>query len=64
MKYGELEILIDKYLNGTATEAEIKIVDDWYHSFDNNQGFSDNLSQKEIQVFLKSAYSSLEKKLD
>jgi len=31
----EVEI-INKYLEGKASDDEIKQVDDWYHSFDSN----------------------------
>lgn len=33
-----LLILIDRYLNGEATPAEILEVDDWYRSFDTAEG--------------------------
>lgn len=64
MKHRKVELLIDKYLEGTATAAEMKIVDAWYDSFDKAPGLSAAFSQKEIEAFLKSAYSRLENKLD
>ena len=29
-----MAVLIEKYLDGVATPEEIKLVDEWYHSFD------------------------------
>ena len=59
-----MELLINKYLEGTATEAEIKVVDEWYDSFEKAPGFSDTFSQKEIETFFENAYGKLKIKLD
>lgn len=39
-----LKELLDKYLEGTATEEEIRVVDDWYQSFGSHPGLSQQLS--------------------
>lgn len=45
----ELNSLINKYLNGEASETEIKFIDDWYQSFEEQQGFLQLLKKEEIE---------------
>jgi hypothetical protein len=49
MQDGEIKKLIDKYLNGTATAAEAKLVDDWYASFEDHQGLTNQLNTTELE---------------
>ncbi|WPU92737.1 FecR domain-containing protein [Mucilaginibacter sabulilitoris] len=50
MEPSELKQLIDRYLNNTATEAERRIVDAWYESFDDAEKELFLSSEKEQQL--------------
>lgn len=43
----QLQQLIEKYLNGTCSEAEKKIVEAWYASFDKNEAYTASLNHSE-----------------
>jgi hypothetical protein len=44
-----IEKLIDKYLQGTATEQEKKAVDEWYAAFETNRSILDECSAQQLQ---------------
>ena len=58
-----IEMLIDKYLNGTATEEEIKTVDDWYAAFEINQGIRDQFDSKQLHKSLQNNWNIISKAL-
>ncbi len=60
----DMVTLIDKYVNGDATESERKIVDAWYLLFDTNPGIADQLSPAEIQAATAESFSVLASKLE
>ena len=64
MMFSNVALLIEKYLDGTATTVEREAVDAWYDSFDKAPGLTEIFSQKEIGAFLKSAFSNLHDKVD
>ena len=45
-----MAVLIEKYLDGVATPEEIKLVDEWYHSFDVKSPLyaEDSLAAREV----------------
>ncbi|WP_162946445.1 FecR family protein [Chitinophaga barathri] len=47
MNNTRLKELLDKYLEGTATAAEIREVDDWYGSFESDPGLTEQLSAEQ-----------------
>lgn len=47
MNKDRLKALLNKYLDGTATEEEIREVDDWYRSFEGHAGLTEQLSAEE-----------------
>ena len=59
----DLIILIDKYLKGEATEAELALVDTWYLSFEKEEGFTDRLSPEEIESATEQSFASLSRQL-
>lgn len=63
MECNEIQILIDKYLCGLATEAERKLVDAWYDSFNETPGFTQQLSEEEHEAYKKESYTLLIEKL-
>jgi ferric-dicitrate binding protein FerR (iron transport regulator) len=47
MNNDRLKALLSKYLDGVATEEEIREVDDWYRSFEGHAGLTEQLSTEE-----------------
>lgn len=47
MNNTRLKELLDKYLEGAATAAEIREVDDWYASFSNDPGLTEQLTDEQ-----------------
>lgn len=47
MNNDRLKELLNKYLDGTATEGEVREVDDWYRSFDGHAGLTEQLNAGE-----------------
>lgn len=64
MDYSEIQVLIEKYLNGQATESEKKLVDAWYDSFESSAGLTSELTQELISDLQTKGFSSLLHKLD
>jgi ferric-dicitrate binding protein FerR (iron transport regulator) len=65
MNNDRLKELLDKYLDGTATAAEIREVDDWYRSFEGHAGLTEQLSAEqrialEQLLFLRISYDIAE----
>ncbi|MGN7720465.1 FecR family protein [Chitinophaga sp. 22620] len=48
MNNTRLKELLNKYLDGTATAAEIREVDDWYQSFDRDKGLTEQLNDEQL----------------
>lgn len=48
MNKTRLQELLNKYLDGTASAAEIREVDDWYRSFDDHAGLTQQLSAEQL----------------
>ncbi len=48
MNNTRLKELLNKYLDGTATAAEIREVDDWYQSFDRDKGLTEQLNNEQL----------------
>jgi hypothetical protein len=49
MKNKKIHSYIDKYLAGKATEAEAALVEEWYQSFENKPGITEQLSAEEVE---------------
>jgi len=64
MNYSEIQVLIEKYLNGQATEEEKEAVDAWYNSFDPVPGLTSELSNTEITDMQKAGLVSILNKLN
>lgn len=64
MKNSDLLVLVEKYLNGQASEEERKLVDDWYASFEQNPGLLDLLDKEGVELAKKKSFLALRKKLD
>ncbi|WP_346316161.1 FecR domain-containing protein [Chitinophaga sp. YIM B06452] len=48
MNNTRLKELLNKYLDGAATAAEIREVDDWYQSFDRDRGLTEQLNAEQV----------------
>lgn len=48
MNNTRLKELLNKYLEGTASVAEIREVDDWYQSFDKHKGLTEQLNAEQL----------------
>lgn len=64
MKNSDLPILVERYLNGQASEEERKLVDEWYASFDKNPGMLDRVEKKGVERAKKKSFLALRKKLN
>ncbi len=56
---GLLLELIGKYLDGTATLEEIRLVDKWYDSMEVNEGLTGNMSPEALKQMQRSSFDSL-----
>jgi len=63
MNHYELQVLIEKYLAGKATEEEAKAVDAWYNSFDAEAGITSVLSQDQMNDMQVKGFSAIINKL-
>ena len=59
----QMELLIEKYLNGTASEEEIKMVDDWYASFEINPGIREKYETRQLHKSLQHNLNIIKKTL-
>lgn len=59
-----LDILIEKYLNGQATEEERRQIDDWYQSFDATSYLSEQMSKQDMEKWMELSLRKLRTKLD
>jgi hypothetical protein len=59
MQDGDIKKLIDKYLNGTATPEEAKLVDDWYASFEDHQGFTGQSNTVELEKMVTESFDAV-----
>lgn len=66
MQEKALKALIEKCLSGKATAQEQKLLDDWYETFENQKGLTEQLSEQEVkgtaERMLLEISSSLEQK--
>lgn len=51
--------LIQKYLDGTASEEEEKLVDEWYDSMEGNAGLTESLDPATIMEMQNSSFQRL-----
>lgn len=51
--------LIQKYLDGTASEEEEKLVDDWYDSMEGNAGLTESLDPATIFEMQQGSFQKL-----
>ena len=59
-----IDILIEKYLNGQATEEERRQLDDWYQSFDATSSLSEQMSKQDMEKWMELSLRKLRTKLD
>ena len=59
MQDGKINQLIDKYLDGKATAAEAKAVEDWYASFEDMPGLTGQLGREETDAAMNQGFQSL-----
>ncbi len=57
-------ILVDKYLNGEATESEREAVDAWYMSFESKPGLTEQIGPEEMAKAMTAGFVNLSKKFD
>lgn len=63
MDFNQIKILIDKYLNGQATQEERKVVDDWYESCEAKPGLSEVMSEEALLSSTTHAFLRLQEEL-
>jgi hypothetical protein len=63
MDYYEIQVLIEKYLGGWATEEEARLVDAWYNSFDTEAGITSVLTQEQMNDSQVKGFSAIINKL-
>jgi hypothetical protein len=63
MDYYEIQVLIEKYLAGGATEDEARLVDAWYNSFDIEAGITSVLTQEQMNDSQVKGFSAIINKL-
>ncbi|SEJ69772.1 hypothetical protein SAMN04487995_6008 [Dyadobacter koreensis] len=56
--------VFDRYLLGTATVAEIEIVERWYRSLDGEKSFLDSLKKDEEQNLKAIVFDNIRKKIE
>jgi len=56
--------IIEKYLSGDATKEEVDAVDAWYQAFEEQPGLTDNLTNQEIDMAIKSSLRKLQQRMD
>ena len=56
--------LIDKYLNGEASESEQELVDAWYLSFESNPGLTEQVSPEEMAKTMAENFAVVSRQLD
>lgn len=54
-----IQLLIDKYLSGQASEEEIKLVEEWYASFESAPGLVQQLDEKEVEEARTNSFRSV-----
>lgn len=54
-----IQLLIDKYLSGQASEEEIKLVEEWYASFEDAPGLVQQLEQKAVEEARANSFRSV-----
>ena len=60
-KYDQtIQILIDKFLQGKASEEEVKQMNSWYHSIDDTEVNLSNVSYQEMMDTKKSMFSDIQ----
>lgn len=59
METQNIQILIEKYLNGLASPEEIRLVDEFYASFENEPGLTEQLDKEELDRSITNGFSSL-----
>ncbi len=60
----DLPKLIDKYLNGDASETEKELVDNWYLTFESKPGLTEQLSPEETGKAMAASFASIAGKLN
>ena len=59
MKSEEIHILLDKYLADQASEEEMKLVEEWYQSFESNQGIVEQLNEREKEKSMTESFNRI-----
>lgn len=59
METQNIQILIEKYLNGLASPEETRLVDEFYASFENEPGLTDQLDKEEVERSITRGFSSI-----
>lgn len=59
METQNIQILIEKYLNGLASPEEIRLVDEFYASFESEPGLTEQLDKEELDRSITNGFSSL-----
>lgn len=58
-----LKELLDKYLEGTASEGEIREVDEWYGTFESHPGLTDQLSPDQRMALEQLLFSRISREI-
>jgi len=64
MNNTRLKELLDKYLDGTATEVEISEVDNWYRSFENDPAFTAQFSPEQRAALEQLIFLRISRQVD
>ena len=59
MKQEDVTRYIQRYVTGKASDTEIKMVDEWYDSFEAQPGLTDVLDEAEMASLMEEQFSSL-----
>jgi hypothetical protein len=60
----EIDILIDKYLEGQASVEEIAALDTWYNSFDDKQSLTELVGEEIMRKWKQLSLRKLMERLD
>lgn len=63
MREEEINNLIVKYMDGEATDNEVKLIDAWYETFDAKKGIISQMSALELEEAVNKGFETFKNKL-
>lgn len=64
MKSEEIIILLDRYLTEQASEEEVKLVEEWYQSFETNTGITAQMNEVEKETSMTESFNRIKNALE